>query len=92
MPSSTLTSKGQTTIPREIRERLRIRPGDRLDFVAHDDGTVTLHARNRHVSELAGLLYRPGRKPATIRDMHDAVTDGAVERFLRSSRKTRARK
>lgn len=89
MPSSTLTSKGQTTIPQEIRERLRLRPGDRIDFVAHDDGTITLHARNRHVTELAGLLYRPGQKPASIREMHDAVAEGAVDRYLRSTRKTK---
>ena len=89
MPSSTLTSKGQTTIPREIRERLCLRPGDRIDFVAHDDGSVTLHARNRPVSALAGFLYRPGQKPANVREMHDAVAEGAVERYVRSTRKTK---
>ena len=87
MPSSTLTSKGQTTIPHEIRERLRLRPGDRIDFVAHDDGTVTLHARNRPVTELAGLLYRPGQKPVSIKEMDEAIKDAVSARDRRTRRR-----
>jgi antitoxin PrlF len=61
---STLTSRGQTTIPREIREGLRLRPGDRMTFTLLPDGTVLVRAKNRSVLDLAGALHRNGRKPA----------------------------
>lgn len=87
MPSSTLTAKGQTTIPREIRERLRIKPGDRIDFVVHDDGMVALHARTRHVTELAGLLHRPGQRPISIKEIDKAIMKAVVARDRRSRRR-----
>jgi AbrB family looped-hinge helix DNA binding protein len=46
MSTSTLTSKGQTTIPKDVRKRLNLHPGDRLEFVIDDDGCV-LGATNR---------------------------------------------
>lgn len=70
MPNdSTLTSKGQTTIPKEIRDRLRIRPGDRMTFTLMPDGTVVMRVRNRPVIELAGTLRRKGRKPVPIEQL-----------------------
>ena len=64
MPVATLTSKGQTTIPREVREFLKLKPGDRLDFKVNRDGkTVTLTAANIHVSSLKGILKHEGMKP-----------------------------
>ncbi len=64
MPTGTLTSKGQTTIPREVREFLKLKPGDRLDFKLNaDNGTVTLKASNIHVLDLKGMLKRKGMKP-----------------------------
>lgn len=60
---ATLTSKGQTTIPKAIRDGLRMKAGDRMTFTLMPDGVVIMRVKNRHVSELAGLLYRKGRKP-----------------------------
>ncbi len=45
MATATITSKGQTTIPKAIREHLKLKTGDRLDFVIGDDGRVTLAPR-----------------------------------------------
>ena len=59
---SALTSKGQTTIPKEIRDRLNLRPGDRLTFTLMPDGTVQMRAKNKSVMEVAGLLRRRGGK------------------------------
>ena len=47
MPSSLITAKGQTTIPKAIRDRLRVAPGDRVDFVVQPDGTVTVEPASR---------------------------------------------
>jgi AbrB family looped-hinge helix DNA binding protein len=59
---SALTSKGQTTIPKEIRERLNLKPGDRLTFTLMPDGTVQMRAKNKSVMDVAGLLRRRGGK------------------------------
>jgi AbrB family looped-hinge helix DNA binding protein len=70
MPNdSTLTSKGQTTIPKNIRDGLRIKPGDRLTFTLMPDGTVVMRVKNKRVVELAGTLRRKGRKPVPIEQL-----------------------
>ncbi|HEY2380794.1 MAG TPA: type II toxin-antitoxin system PrlF family antitoxin [Terriglobia bacterium] len=64
MPTATLTSKGQTTIPREVREFLKVKSGDKLEFkINESDKTVSLKAVNINVSDLKGLLNRSGMKP-----------------------------
>ena len=56
MPISTVTSKGQVTIPKSVRERLHLRTGDKLDFRVEEDGTIRVHPIARKVSEVFGLL------------------------------------
>jgi len=63
---ATLTSKGQTTIPKAIREGLNMKAGDRMTFTLMPDGVVIMRVKNKHASELAGLLHRKGRKPVPI--------------------------
>ena len=59
---STLTSKGQTTIPKDIRDGLGLKPGDRITFTMMPDGTVQMRAKNKTVMTLAGSLRKAGRK------------------------------
>ncbi len=66
---TTLTSKGQTTIPKEIRDSLRIKPGDRMTFTLMADGTVVMRVKNRRIVELAGMLRKKGRKPVPIEQL-----------------------
>jgi antitoxin PrlF len=66
---STLTSKGQTTIPQEIRESLSIKPGDRMTFTLMPDGTVLLRVKNKSVMGLAGSLRKKGQKPVPVEDL-----------------------
>jgi len=56
MPESTLTSKGQITIPAEIRAALGLNAGERVVFTQLDDGTTVMRAKTRSISELRGLL------------------------------------
>ena len=72
MSTSTLTSKGQTTIPKDIRERLNLHPGDRLEFVIDDDGRVLVLPASSDASELAGMLKPPGN-PVSVADMNRAI-------------------
>ncbi len=63
---ATLTSKGRTTIPKEIRDSLGLRPGDRMTFTLMADGIVVMRAKTKSVMRLAGLLHKKGRKPVPI--------------------------
>jgi len=63
---ATLTSKGQTTIPKEIRDELGMKPGDRMTFTLMPDSTVVLRVKSKQISELAGSLHKKGRKPVPV--------------------------
>ena len=63
---ATLTSKGQTTIPKFIRDGLGMKTGDRMSFTLMPDGVVLMRVKNKRVSDLAGLLYKKGRKPVPV--------------------------
>ena len=73
MPSATLTSKGQLTLPKAIRDLLRVGTGDRVDFVVKDDGTVLLRPATIDVRELKGLLHRKGLKPLSVGEMNAII-------------------
>jgi antitoxin PrlF len=66
---ATLTSKGQTTIPKEIRESLGMKTGDRMTFTLLPDGTVLLRLKNKRVADFAGLLHKEGRSPVPTEDL-----------------------
>ncbi len=73
MKSSTLTSKGQVTIPKEIREYLKVKSGDLIDFIIDREGSVVVRAGTLHVGDLKGLLKKPGRKPVSLEQMDQAI-------------------
>ena len=77
MRESTVTSKGQTTLPRDVRAALGLNPGDRVRYVILDGEVLLLKARP--VSDLAGLLRRPGTKPVTLEAMDEAIAAGAAD-------------
>lgn len=59
MSASTLTSKGQTTIPKDIRDALGLKPSDELKFTLLSDGTVIMRAKRRDLADLAGAWKLP---------------------------------
>jgi antitoxin PrlF len=73
MPSATVTSKGQVTIPESIRRLLKVAVGDRLDFVVENEGRVVLRVGVADATDLKGLLHRPGRRPVTVEAMNAAI-------------------
>jgi AbrB family looped-hinge helix DNA binding protein len=76
MSTATVTSKGQITIPKEIRTLLQVEEGDRIDFVIEGADRVVMRKPGRSLRSLKGLLHRKGRKPVTIEEM-----DRAIARF-----------
>ena len=75
MPSAKLTSKGQLTVPKEVRRLLGLRTGDHVAFNVQDDGTVSVEAEKRSLVRLRGLL-RPKVGGVTIEDMNAAIRKG----------------
>jgi len=63
---ATLTSKGQTTIPKEIRDELGMKPGDKITFTLMPDATVVMRVKSKKIADLAGLLYKKGRRPVPV--------------------------
>ncbi len=75
---STLTTKGQTTIPLEVREMLGLKPGDKIRYVVNGD-RVYLRVKNKKAADLAGILHDPDRKPASLEDFDNAIADYLAE-------------
>lgn len=76
---STLTSKGQITIPKPARDALRLKTGDRVEFVLGDDGRLFLLSATRSAASLKGMLPKP-RKTVTLEEMDAAIAAGAGAR------------
>ena len=62
MSNATLTSKGQITIPKEIRDSLGLKPKDRLSFTQMPNGTVIMRVKNKSILDLADLIKYKGPK------------------------------
>ena len=73
---SAITAKGQATIPKAIREYLGVKPGDRIKFFLHPNGSVVL-LPTLPVAALRGML-KTSRPPVTIEEMGEAITSGAT--------------
>lgn len=76
MSESTVTTKGQTTLPKAVRQALDLGPGDRVRYVILNDGQVRL-MRTRRVAGLAGLLRREGQAAVSLDEMEAAIAEGA---------------
>lgn len=84
MPSATLTSKGQITLPASIRERLRLVPGSKVEFEEQPDGDILVKRKANDLRDLCGILNPADGRVASIEDMNRAIGDAAAERFARS--------
>jgi antitoxin PrlF len=74
---SAITVKGQATIPKAIRQHLRLKPGDRVRFFVHPDGSVVLLPKVS-ASALRGILKSRRRRPVTIAQMAEVAAEGAA--------------
>ena len=71
MTESTITSKGQTTVPLEVRKIIGTAPGTRLVWHVIPDGALIVRARNNSILDLAGGLKAPKGKRVGLADMYD---------------------
>lgn len=77
MQESKLTSKGQTTLPKDVRTALHLEPGDTLRYLVLDGEVRILKARP--LADLKGMLKRSGQKPVSLEEMEDGIAAGATE-------------
>jgi len=73
LATATITSKGQVTIPLQVRTALGLDAGDRIEFVEVEKGQFAIVPATRSVQELKGLLRNKQRKPVTIEEMNAAI-------------------
>ena len=79
MPSAVVTSKGQITIPVEVRQRLGLETGHRVDFIEVGNGQYALVAATIDIRSLRGIVGKPS-KPVSVEDMNRAVRERAAGR------------
>lgn len=78
MPKATMTSKGQVTLPKTVREHLRLDRGDRIDFVLEEDGTVRLRPIGGSVMRLKGLFADRAKEPLSLEEMKRQMMDAVA--------------
>jgi AbrB family looped-hinge helix DNA binding protein len=78
MPTATMTSKGQITIPVKVRKALGLKPGVRIDFYEVEDGEYAFRPKNRSIMELEGCIPKLDHI-ITIEEMNEAIYDRAAE-------------
>ena len=76
MPTSTLTSKGQITIPKEVRDRLHLKTGSRLEFVLEPSGRVILQPLNSDFRLLRGMIRSKRKRGVSVEEMNEAIARG----------------
>jgi antitoxin PrlF len=82
IPAITVTSKGQVTIPVEVREHLGIKPKDRVQFEVSEDGSVTVVPARSHVLASFGVV-KPRRQHEDFRALRREFEEGVAENVLR---------
>ena len=84
MPTATLTSKGQLTVPAEVRADLHLNSGDRVSFEKAENGFYQIRPLKGDIMRLAGMLKYDG-PPLSIEDMDRVIGEAATERFRRAT-------
>jgi antitoxin PrlF len=74
MPTAMLTSKGRVT--KEVREKLRLKTGSRIDFVVDPSGGVTLQNLGFDFRSLRGMIRSKRKRPISIEEMNEAIARG----------------
>jgi antitoxin PrlF len=82
----TVTDKGQLTVPKALRDRFGIQPGDKMDFEPMPDGTMRVRVLTRGARSLFGMLKKPEAKAKSIAEMDQGIADAMIARRERSTK------
>jgi AbrB family looped-hinge helix DNA binding protein len=75
MPTATITSKGQVTIPKKIRDELGLKPGDKVNFEVDKQGSLNVSKKKYSIDDTYGMLHRENQKSYTVEDMDEKLTE-----------------
>ena len=81
MATATLTTKGQVTIPKEIRESLDLHTGDKIEIVIIKEKEAVIRPVKKTVEEVFGIFHRKGMKSFTVEEMDEAIRKRMAEKF-----------
>jgi antitoxin PrlF len=80
MATAVVTSKGQITIPKAVRDTLGLHSGDRVEFVVQGPEGAVMKPMTRTVDEVFGRAHKPGRPARSVEDMNRAIGERMRER------------
>lgn len=78
MPTAKVTSKGQLTVPKEVRDALRIRTGDRISFQVRKDGVVEMRPATGNIKDLYGMFKYRGKR-LSVEQMDEGIAEAVAE-------------
>lgn len=81
MPKAKVTSKGQITIPKEIRDKMNLNPGDTLNFKVSEEGEIKIFPQKKPIERLRGILHRPGQKAISIEAMNEGIKEYLAKKY-----------
>ncbi len=81
MALATLTTKGQVTIPKIVRESLKLNTGDKIEIIVTDQREAIIRPVSKKVDDIFCKLHKPGRKPVSLEDMADTIRNRMRDKF-----------
>ena len=81
MATATMTTKGQITIPKVVRDKLKLAAGDKVEFVLSDKKEALIRPVSKRVDDVFGLLHKPDRKTVSVEKMNEGIRRKIRERF-----------
>ena len=81
MASATITTKGQITIPKSIRDSLMLNTGDQIEFIVTDKREALIRPISKKVDDVFGILNKPGRKTVTVEEMDEKIRQRMKDNF-----------
>lgn len=76
---ATMTGKGRVTFPKPIRDKLRLRPGDKIDFMLEEDGSLRVTPVTAPVTQLKGMVPKP-ESPVSLETMDEAIASAVTRK------------
>ncbi|GBE11976.1 putative regulator PrlF [bacterium BMS3Bbin14] len=81
MALATITTKGQVTIPKKIRESLKLHAGDKIEIIVTEKREAIIRPISKKVDDLFCKLHKPGRNAVTLEAIDDAISNRMKDKF-----------
>ncbi len=82
MPTATLTTKGQVTIPKKVRESLKLHTGDKIEIIVTEKREAIIRPISRKVDDIFCKLHKSNRKAVSVEGMNNAIRNRMKDKFI----------